>query len=723
MGNSDLTCQALDNCELEEVIITTQEYNDILEIQQKILGMIAARGHYKTILGNLCTLAEKLLQNSVASIMILDIETNLMSVLSAPSIPQVGHDALKNLQPGPGGGSCGNAVFRNEPQYVLNTFKDERWKDLRKVAVDFNLCSCWSMPIRDENNKALGSFALSSFEHRSPAPFHKKLLETAAFIVNIVLKNQENERKIELFSSATQNAVEGIIITNKDNNIIEVNQAFMDIYGYKEEEVLGKNPRILASAEHSKDFYKNMWNSIITEDKWSGEIINKTANGNQITQWMSISALHDDEDNNAHNYLAIFSDLTELKEAQSEIEKMAFHDSLTGLCNKSHLEQLLTEHKNKTLILLNVNNFSYINSAYGFEFGDKLLKKNANILENNFSTQATCRVNSDEFALLFDEQIDIKSMVTDIKKCFFLQEINIDNININISFSYGAAYGNINIFRNSALALKQAKENGKNNLYIYNEKENHTNNVQRESFIEMNNLLHNALNEDRVVPYFQGIRNNTTKQITKFESLVRIIDNDEIISPYKFLESAKLSGLLPEITKIMVEKTFKIMSDNNYTFSLNITEDDLNQNYLNDYLQKQALLYHINPNRVIIEILEGISSNGKKNHIQQLKKLKSQGYSVAIDDFGTEYSNFERVLDLDIDFLKIDAKYIKDIHINKKSYEITKAILFFAKNSGIPCIAEFVHNYEVQEIIEEIGVDYSQGYYFSEPTDRPISEE
>lgn len=598
MENSDVTCQALDSYELEEVSITAQEYNDILEVQQKILGMIAARGDYKTILEKLCILAEKLLPNSVASIMLLDKETNLMSVLSAPSISEEGHDALKNLHPGPGGGSCGNAVFRNEAQYVVNTFEDGRWKDLRQVACDFNLCSCWSMPVKDENNKPIGTFALSSFEHRSPAPFHKKLLETAAFIVNIVLKNQDNERKIE---------------------------------------------------------------------------------------------------------------------------KMAFHDSLTGLYNKSYLEQLLTEGKNKTLILLNVNNFSYINSAYGFEFGDKLLKKIANILQNNFTTQATCRVNSDEFALLFDEEIDIENRVMDIRQCFYSQDIHIDKININISFSYGATYGSTHRLRNSAFALKQAKKNGKNNLYIHKQNENDTNNAQRKSFVEMNNLLHHALNEDRVVPYFQGIRNNTTAQIIKFESLVRIIDKNDVISPYTFLEVAKLSGLLPEITKVMVEKTFKMMSDKEYTFSLNITEDDLNQNYLSDYLQKQALHYGINPNRVIIEILEGISSDGKKNHVQQLKKLKSQGYAIAIDDFGTEYSNFERVLDLDIDFLKIDAKYIKNIHTSKKSYEITKAISFFAKNAGIPCIAEFVHNEDVQNIVESLGIEYSQGYYFSKPQERPIS--
>ena len=598
MGDTNSSCQALDSYELDELNLTSQEYNDILEIQQNILGMLAYHGDYKDILDTLCSLAEKLLPNSVASIMFKDKETGLMSVLSAPSIPQEGHDALENLQPGPGGGSCGNAVFKGEAQYVVNTFKDGRWIDLRKVAIDFNICSCWSMPVKDNNGNTVGTFALSSFEHRSPASFHKKLLETAAYIVNIVLKNRDIEEKID---------------------------------------------------------------------------------------------------------------------------KMVYQDLLTKLHNKAYLEKILSQHEQKTLILLNVNNFSYINTAYGFEIGDLLLAKIADILQDNFSAEVICRINADEFALLFDKNIDVKNMVSDIKQCFFSEDIQINNINLNISFSFGAAYGSINKLRNSALALKQAKENGKNNLYIYNQDDNNINNEQREKFIQMNNLIHNALNEDRIEPYFQGIRNNTTKQIIKFEALVRIVENDEVITPYHFLEVAKLSGLLPEITKIMVEKTFKKMSNNDYCVSINITEDDLSQNYLSAYLRKQSQKHKIDPHRVSLEILEGISSNGKKNHIKQITELKSQGYSIAIDDFGAEYSNFERIMDLDIDFLKIDAKYIKDIHTNSKSYEITKAIAFFAHNAGISCIAEFVHNEDVQNIINDLGIEYSQGYYFSEPTPQFIS--
>jgi len=714
------SCETLENVNLDEVTITPKEYNEILEIQQTVLDMIASRGYCSDILNSLCLLAEKLLSNSVASIMITDKTTGLMSVLAAPSVPKVGHEALANLKPGAGGGSCGNAVFCNEPQFVTDTFKDARWEDIRHIAVDFNLCACWSMPIRDENNKAIGTFALSSFEHRAPAPFHKKLLQTAASIVSIVLKNRDNEKRMKLFSTGAQNAAEGMVITNAHNKIIEVNQAFEEIYDYKEKDVLGLNPNIFASSKHDKEFYTQMWKDIKESSKWAGEIINKRADGSEITQWMSISALYDEHDKE-YNYLAVFSDLTELKKTQNEIEKMAFTDSLTGLCNKTHLEKLITSDKDRTLILLNVNNFSYINTAYGFETGDKLLIELANILKNNFDAHSTCRINSDEFALLFDKEIDIKNTTLKIQDYFYNNEIQIENITLNISFSFGATCGSQNILRNSALALKQAKEIGKNNLYIFNQDADNIDHSQRESFIASNNLLHTALNEDMIVPFFQGIRDNNAKEITKFEVLARIKKDDEIISPYQFLEPARLSGLLSEITKTIIDKSFKTMASNKYTFSINITEDDLSKNYLIDYLKEKSIEYKIDPTRVILEILEGISSTGKKNHIKQLTQLKEKGFSIAIDDFGSEYSNFERVLDLDIDYLKIDAKYIKDIDQNPKSFEIARAIVFFAKNANIPCIAEFVHNETIQRIVYDLGIDYSQGYYYSEPMPTPLT--
>jgi len=437
-----------------------------------------------------------------------------------------------------------------------------------------------------------------------------------------------------------------------------------------------------------------------------------------------------DENNNAAFYYGIARDVTQrivaekkLQNSENKIGYMIYHDSLTNLGNKLSLETLLSFSAAKTLFVLNINNFSYINTAYGFDLGDELLQEVAKILQKNFPVATICRIHADEFALLFDGEIDIEKMILEIKQYFYMQELRIDTITLHISFSFGIAFGSEHLLKKSAIALKQAKERGKNNYYIYDENESFRNNEKRESFIKANNTLYSALKRDEIVPFFQGIYNNKTDKIVKFEVLARIVKEDRIISPCEFLESAKLSGLLPEITQIMIVKSFKIMQNNRYIFSINITEEDLTQNYLVDFLEAQCSYYKIQQKRIILEILEGISSNGKKNHLRQLTDLKKKGYKIAIDDFGTEYSNFERVLDLEIDYLKIDAKYIKNIDTNTKSYEIVRAILFFTKNANIPCIAEFVHTKEVQKIVKELEIDYSQGFYFSEPKPEPIALE
>ncbi len=707
-------CDLDEQYDVDKVNLSSIEYNQILNLQQQILEMLSTNTNTAQILSKLCALAESLLPNSVASIMLKNKENGLMSIKAAPSIPQSGQNRLENLKPGPTGGSCGNAVYKNLPQFVKNTFTDKRWADLKQVAIDFNICSCWSMPIRDKLRNPIGSFALSSFEHRSPNVFHIKLLRTAASIVSIVLENEEIQKRNRLFSIALKDSSDGIIITDEKNQIIEINDAVEKIYGYKKEELLGKNPKILSSNLHDDNFYENMWKKIKKDSKWSGEIINRKKDNSLIHEWMSISAIQD-ENKQTHNYFAIFTDLTQLKEAQNKMEYMAYHDPLTHLYNKSHLISIINTPSYKTLILLNINNFSYINTAYGFDVGDEILISVSEILNNNFEIDTLCKIHSDEFALVFNSEISIIDKISEIQNYFMKNLINVKKIKLNITFSYGAVYGNEMLLRKASTALKEAKENGKNRFEIF-EQNYSIDYTKREAFINNTNLIKSALDNDQFFPFFQGIYDNLNHNITKYEALARIVLDDKIISPFEFLEPARLSGLLPEITKVMIDKTFKTMAKNNFSFSINITEDDLAENYLVDYLDEKITSYKINPNRVILEILEGVSSTGKKNHIKQLTALKSKGFKIAIDDFGAEYSNFERILDLDIDFLKIDSKYIKDIDTNKRSFEIVKAIAFFAKNVKIPCIAEFVHNESVQKIVNDLGINFSQGYFFSVPS-------
>lgn len=194
---SNISCEILDDSNVTQVPITNEEYENILDLQHEILSLTAHEVASQEILNRLCKMAEALLPNAVASFMLKDPDTGLMYVQAAPTVPQAGWDALNGIKPGAHSGSCGNAIFNGEAQYIVNTFTDERGTEFLETAKAFNLCSCWSMPVKNESGKSIGSFALSSFEHRSPAPFHKKLLETASSIVTIVLKNETNRVNLQ----------------------------------------------------------------------------------------------------------------------------------------------------------------------------------------------------------------------------------------------------------------------------------------------------------------------------------------------------------------------------------------------------------------------------------------------------------------------------------------------------------------------------------------------
>ncbi|MDX1294713.1 MAG: bifunctional diguanylate cyclase/phosphodiesterase [Sulfurimonadaceae bacterium] len=391
----------------------------------------------------------------------------------------------------------------------------------------------------------------------------------------------------------------------------------------------------------------------------------------------------------------------------------------TKLPNKTRLMEVLDQNarigRESTLIVLNVDNFSNLNIIYGFEAGDQILHTTARRLESLCSTGKVFHLEADEFAVLYSDGASPLPHIKAIQSHFYDSPITYGAFTINLAFCYGVAVDDEHIYRDAVFALKHAKRLGSNRYHIYDPEHDRLDQQARQELVEKSSILYDAVKNDNIMPFFQGIRNNATGEITKFETLARVIHDSRPLPLAQFEDAARATGMLPQITKVIIDKAFAYMKDKPYTFSINLSEEDLNQNYLSRYIQQKLHHYGIDPQRVIFEILEGVSAGGKKTHIEQLKGFKKMGIKLAIDDFGAEYSNFERVVDLDIDFLKIDSKYIKDIDVHEKSYEIVKAIVYFSKNVGIPCIAEYVSNMEIQVIVERLGIDYSQGYLYSKP--------
>ncbi|WP_456323911.1 EAL domain-containing protein [Hydrogenimonas sp.] len=413
----------------------------------------------------------------------------------------------------------------------------------------------------------------------------------------------------------------------------------------------------------------------------------------------------------------------EVEKKTEIIKKQAITDKLTGLQNRFALNKALEKlEDDSALLLINIDNFESINLVYGYPYGDKVIVALSKLLSQDMIEKSQLfYLGNDEFAILCNTSEDmLMRYAKDLQDRIAKSSVEYKREAITFTVTIAIAKNNDNLLKNAYVTLKEAKREGKNSIKRYS-KDLLIEKLQAQ-IQEYSSIIREAIDEKNVVPYFQAIVDNRTNKIEKYECLARIVKGDKLYTPFLFISIAEQIGAIPEITKIMIDKSFKAFRHNSYGFSINITEIDLNNHYLQTYLEKKLQEYAIEPSRVVLEVLEGISATGAKNSLEQLIQLEEMGFKIAIDDFGAQNSNFERVHSMNVDFIKIDGSFVKNIAIDPKSYSIVKTITEFAKSIGAEVVAEYVHSKEVQEIIKELGIEYSQGYYFSEPKEELINE-
>ncbi len=400
-----------------------------------------------------------------------------------------------------------------------------------------------------------------------------------------------------------------------------------------------------------------------------------------------------------------------------QLEKEIITDQLTGLPNYRKLNEVLESEKVAEVILVNIDNFDHVNTSYGYKFGDALLKEVAEYCRREKPKGSEAfRLNSDEFVLIFRKATNsLPELGRQINSKISQHTFNIEGVEISLTATIGMAKaGSGNMLRNAHIAMKEVRQIGKNHYFLYDKnesilEESHKNNI------EWSKKVKKAVKERSIIPYFQPIVDNKSREIVKYECLARMIDLEDVIVPSYFIEPAILIGMISEITKIMIDKIFAFFSNNKQSFSINITEDDFLENYLVEFLMEKAKEYDIQYNRVTLEILENISDKRSQMILDQIEELQKTGFKISIDDFGSEKSNFQRLHKLNVDFIKIDGRYIRDIDTNRNSEKIVKSIVAFAHSIEAKVISEFVHSEAVFEKVKELGVDYSQGYLFGPP--------
>ena len=329
---------------------------------------------------------------------------------------------------------------------------------------------------------------------------------------------------------------------------------------------------------------------------------------------------------------------------------------------------------------------------------------------------------SDEYAIFSVANITKEKFIQNIHRLInIIQETDYftDVNSLYITLSCGIAANEDDIITKADIALQVAK-NDKKNLIVYNDSIDNSKQVNKN--IQCITLLKNAIHNDYIQPYFQPIYNIKTKKIEKYEALVRIILEDgEIITPNTFLEISIKSKLYPNITKIMIEKSFAFFRDKEYEFSINLSINDIFNQKTVAFIMQQLEQFP-QPQRVVFEILESERIGDYIDIKSFIKNVKNLGCKIALDDFGSGYSNFSHVLELNVDYLKIDASLVKNIRTDENSRKITQTIVAFAKTIGLKTIAEYVEDEESFTILKEMDIDFIQGYYIGKPSKDLISE-
>ncbi len=401
------------------------------------------------------------------------------------------------------------------------------------------------------------------------------------------------------------------------------------------------------------------------------------------------------------------------------IEFQFYNDHLTQLPNRRKLIEYLDQQHYYVLMLLNIDKFQEINDLYGHIVGDEILKQLALFLNEKLEKDTILfKLNADEYAILFNQNYDLayfETFTNTLLSKLNKENFDIDNLHnsIFINCTIGIAHGDHSLLTNADIALKIAKKR-KQHFLIYDPS------MQVEHEYEQNlkwtKKIKDAIQNDKIVPLFQPIVDCQTQKIVKYESLMRMLDdNGEYIAPAYFLELAKKNKLYSALTTIIINKTFDTFKNLDCMVSINLSVDDiLNQEIVT--LIKQRLKQSNIGNKIVFEIIESEGIENFEKVVEFINEIKPYGCKISIDDFGTGYSNFEYLMKLKVDYIKIDASMIKNIDVNNDSKIITETIVDFARKLNIKTIGEFVYSKDVFEKIKEVGVDYAQGYYFGKPT-------
>ncbi len=589
-------------------------------------------------------------------------------------------------------------------------------------------------PLKTATGEIIGIIAVMDTKPLDLEPALKSILGLFSNKVAQELQRKMATEELELSESVFNESLEAIVICDINAKIIRVNPEFTDITGYSSNEAIGNNIKLIRSGHHSTDFYIRLWTSIKNKGFWKGEMTNRRKNGEIFICWQIIKAIKDDM-GNVHQYMSIFNDITEKKEAEEQIYTLAHHDLITQLPNRMSFQKslnysiILAENSAYQLavMFIDLDHFKLINDTSGHPAGDELLQQVALRLKKVIGSEnVISRFGGDEFTVLLPcikTKEEVAAVANNILESLLLPFSLLSNeIIIGASIGIGL-YPDDGKDASTLLscadnAMYSAKEGGRASCQFYTKKMK----VDAQERVLMERELREALKNGEFLLNYQPQIDIRTKRIFGTEALIRWQHPTKgLIPPDKFIPVAEATGLIVPIGQWVIEEACRQLQlwiadgFDDLTMAINLSARQFFQKDLLEIIERAMRVSNIPASKLDFEITESMMMDNIDDTIDILHKIKNIGVKLSIDDFGTGYSSLSYLKRFPLNKIKIDKSFIDGITDNADDLSIVQAIISIAHSLNLSVIAEGVETEEQCRLLTQYQCNEIQGYYFSKP--------
>ena len=622
---------------------------------------------------------------------------------------------------------CGRAAATGDMQYA--SCVDEKHNISYPGMADHGH---YSLPIKS-NEKLFGVLVLYLPPGFRRDTQKEEFLSSVADILAGYIDRKQNEEYLRQSAAVLQSTHEGVMVMDLDYRVIAVNPAFTNITGFTEADALGQLPTLLSFGQDDDTFCDQLWDSIKEQGYWRGEIWNRRKNGEAFPIWLTISAIYDDSEA-VVSYVGVFSDISQIKQAEERLSYLAHHDALTDLPNRLLIINLLQhalERKRRegsvlSVLFIDLDRFKHVNDSLGHAAGDELLKIAANRMRRRARASDTlARLGGDEFVLILEELNDTDDAANVAQDVIglFREPIRLSSrrdvyVGASIGISVFPDDGTTadQLIRNADTAMYLAKENGRNTYRFYTEEL-----TQRaKEHLHLEARLRRAVENDEMLLHYQPlIANGRCKGM---EALVRWLDPDEgMVPPIQFIPLAEETRIIIPLGRWILRTAcaqMKAWLDSGLdleTIAVNVSSIQFQQPDFVHYVQEILRETGLPARHLELEITESVIMQNIDDTEKKLVALQDLGVKLAIDDFGTGHSSLSYLKRFPINKLKIDRSFIFEIPVNTASMEIAATIIAMAKNLKLEVLAEGVETAAQLDFLQNQGCDTYQGYLFSKP--------